>query len=70
LKTSRDKIIEKLENFDLNNAHCFDPNEEFKLRSILEEIGSQHLLDIMKEIAITVKTSPDKFMSTTITNQL
>jgi len=32
------KIINALEKFDINNAHCFDPNEEYKLRRIIQDI--------------------------------
>ena len=31
-------ILEALREFNLDNAHCFDPNEEYKLRQIIRDI--------------------------------
>lgn len=36
-------IVQKLKSFNLNDAHCFDPNEEFKLRHIMRNIGLDRL---------------------------
>jgi hypothetical protein len=33
--------------FDIDNAHCFDPNEEFKLRQIIHDIGVQRLTECL-----------------------
>jgi hypothetical protein len=32
-----------LENFDIQKAKCYDPNEEFRLRCIMREIGGDYL---------------------------
>ena len=58
-KTDEENIkdaIENLENFDINNAHCFDPNEEYKLRIIMNKIGTNRLTKIFKnDIAIMLQ---------------
>eukprot|EP01036_Dinobryon_divergens_P035986 gene35986-46748_t len=33
----QDRLLE-LQNFDLGKAHCFDPNEELKLRRIIYDV--------------------------------
>lgn len=37
------EISQQLKNFDIDNAHCFDPNEEYKLRYIFNMIGKENL---------------------------
>jgi len=46
-------ILEELENFDINNAHCFDPNEELKLRKIISMIGIERLKRCVNDLAET-----------------
>lgn len=43
----------ELRGFDINRAHCFGPNEEFKLRAILHEVGIDRLADCMAALART-----------------
>jgi hypothetical protein len=35
-------------NFDLNNAHCYDPNEEFKLRQIIYIMDEKKFINCIK----------------------
>ena len=44
--------VSELKSFDIDNAHCFDPNEEFKLRQIIHDIDLGRLtkcLDKLRE---------------------
>ena len=43
--------IKNLNEFNINNAQCFDPNEERKLRVIMENIGTDRLKKGLKDIA-------------------
>jgi hypothetical protein len=43
--------LKELESFDINKAHCFDPNEELKLRSIMNMIGIERLQRCIKTLA-------------------
>lgn len=36
--------------FDINKAHCFDPNEELKLRLVINEIGYDKLEKVMNNL--------------------
>lgn len=50
-------VIKEFDEFDLDNAHCFDPNEEYKLRHIIYQIGKQKLTDSIRILVITLKRS-------------
>ncbi len=52
--------IKTLENFDISTAHCFDPNEEFKLRTIIEGIGIDTLQMILRDIAAALRANRKK----------
>ena len=41
---------EQLEKFDLGKAHCFDPNEEYKLRQIMYLIGETRIEEIKEAV--------------------
>ena len=43
--------IKNLKNFDIDNAQCFDPNEEQKLRIIMKQIGTDRLKNGLNDIA-------------------
>eukprot|EP00947_MAST-08B_sp_MAST-8B-sp1_P004270 g4270.t1 len=38
---TREAILDKLANFKLDEAHCYDPNEERKLRMVMKGIGEE-----------------------------
>lgn len=54
---TKDDIVKELREFDPSNAHCFDPNEEFRLRNIIEDIGVDKLKERLKEIAEEITKS-------------
>ena len=49
-----DNIVHKLRNFSIDRCHCFDPNEEFKLRQILHDIGIDRLEYHFKALARSI----------------
>ena len=43
--------MEKLLSFDVNDAHCYDPNEEAKLRHIISAKGKENFDQRVRELA-------------------
>ena len=44
-------VVEAIENFDINKAHAFDPNEEYRLRYImLDVIGKDTVVESFKHM--------------------
>ena len=55
LKLEEDlNIVEELRNFDINSCHCFGPDEEYKLRYIITEIGIERIVNGFKELATII----------------
>jgi hypothetical protein len=56
------ELIEQLETFNIDEAHCFDPNEEYKLRYLmLKVIGKEKLkscIDKVRKILDPPKKAP------------
>ena len=44
---SIEELRAQLDDFDINEAHCFDPNEEYKLRYIMLEIIGKKKFDTL-----------------------
>lgn len=44
-------VIEMLENFDIEGSHCFNPNEEAKLRKIISQVGSKRFNACIHKLA-------------------
>lgn len=49
-------LVESLREFDIEKTHCFDPNEEFKLRRIIFDIGVNRLKDCLKMVADAIES--------------
>ena len=49
------RLLKQVEEFDINEAHCFDPNEEYKLRKLMYDIGTNRLDAIKNEVYKMVK---------------
>lgn len=49
------ETIQMLKNFDLDEAHCFDPNEEMKLRKIIYEVGEDRFCRCIKNLALKLE---------------
>ena len=45
-----ESFLKRLQDFDPNDAHCFSPQEEMKLRKIMHDIGKEKLEEIKDEI--------------------
>ena len=39
-------LILNIQEFDLNEAHCYSPNEEYKLRQIFYSMGQERVNEI------------------------
>merc|ERR1712039_220061 len=37
----QDNVINQLAKFDHSRAHCYDPNEEFRLRAVIDAVGGR-----------------------------
>jgi hypothetical protein len=49
-------VVEAIENFDINKAHAFDPNEEYRLRYImLDVIGKDTVVESFKHMVNLVQ---------------
>ena len=49
-KNLLERFVEGLENFSVDNAHAFSPNEEKKLKTIMYNMGKENLETLTKEI--------------------
>jgi hypothetical protein len=50
-------IVSRLRAFNINDANAFDPNEEFKLRQIIHEVGTDRLYSSLRAIADVMECS-------------
>jgi hypothetical protein len=49
-------LIEQIENFDIDKAHAFDPNEEYRLRYImLKVVGEEKIKEIFEDLIRVVR---------------
>ena len=48
---TRESILESMSSFELENAHCYDPNEEIKLRSVMAAVGEEKFVARMRSLA-------------------
>jgi len=48
---TRESILESMSNFELEGAHCYDPNEEIKLRSVMAAVGEAQFVARMQSLA-------------------
>ena len=48
---TRESILESMSSFELEDAHCYDPNEEIKLRSVMAAVGEAQFVARMRSLA-------------------
>ena len=48
---TRESILESMSSFELEDAHCYDPNEEIKLRSVMAAVGEEKFVARMRSLA-------------------
>ena len=51
LGITRESILESMSSFELEGAHCYDPNEEIKLRSVMAAVGEAQFVARMRSLA-------------------
>ena len=44
-------VMEKLSNFSIANAHCYDPNEENRLRKVISAVGEARFVKQVRDLA-------------------
>lgn len=47
-------ILGRLEQFTVDDAHCYDPNEEFRLRKVIDAVGKDRFRDNVRKLAKSV----------------
>ena len=52
---TRGSILESMSNFELEGAHCYDPNEEIKLRSVMAAVGEEQFVARMRSLAENIR---------------
>ena len=51
LGITRESILESMSSFELEGAHCYDPNEEIKLRAVMTEVGEEKFVGRIRSLA-------------------
>ena len=51
LADDSDGLLERLKNFNVKDAHCYDPNEETKLRHIIQANGEDEFNRRIRDMA-------------------
>merc|ERR1711920_855508 len=46
-----ERLMRKLLHFNYKNAHCYDPNEEARLKKTIETIGGENFNSRVRELA-------------------
>jgi hypothetical protein len=50
------KAVELLKKFSLDGAHCYDPNEERRLRDVIEAVGRLEFESTVHHLATTLQS--------------
>merc|ERR1711879_509660 len=53
---SAGEVMQDLQSFDVDRAHCYDPNEEAKLRRIINAVGKERFEARIRTLAAAVQT--------------
>ena len=48
---TRESILDNMAHFKLGDAHCYDPNEEIKLRAVMAEVGEEKFVGRIRALA-------------------
>jgi len=54
---TRESILESMSSFELEGAHCYDPNEEIKLRSVMAAVGGEQFVDRIRSLAEKIRAA-------------
>ena len=47
---TRDSVLSSMSNFSLGSAHCYDPNEEARLRGVMEAVGEDKFVERVRSL--------------------
>ena len=56
---TRESILESMSNFKLEDAHCYDPNEEIKLRSVMADVGEEKFVARIRALADRIRAKDE-----------
>ena len=56
---TRESILESMSNFKLEDAHCYDPNEEIKLRSVMADVGEEKFVARIRGLADKIRAKDE-----------
>ena len=56
---TRESILESMSNFKLEDAHCYDPNEEIKLRSVMADVGEEKFVARIRALADKIRAKDE-----------
>ena len=48
---SEDAVLNNLRSFDVQESHCYDPNEECNLRNVITAVGGQRFNESIRKLA-------------------
>ena len=54
---TRESILKSMSSFELEGAHCYDPNEEIKLRSVMAAVGEEQFVARMRSLAQKIRAA-------------
>jgi hypothetical protein len=57
---TRESILENMAQFELDDAHCYDPNEEIKLRAVMTEVGEEKFVGRIRALAGKIRAQDAK----------
>lgn len=55
-----DKVVQRLLHFDVSNARCYDPNDEARLRAVIEAVGHSDFNAKVRSLAAAACQQPSR----------
>ena len=59
-RESEDNVLNNLLSFDVQRSHCYDPNEESNLRSVIIAVGAERFNESIRKLAKEVIQAREK----------
>ena len=57
---TRESILDNMAEFKLDDAHCYDPNEEIKLRAVMKEVGEKKFVGRIRALAGKIRAQDEE----------
>ena len=57
---TRESILDNMAEFKLDDAHCYDPNEEIKLRAVMKEVGEEKFVGRIRALAGKIRAQDEE----------